>query len=200
VTLVELIVSFTLLSLFMVVATMMISSTMNVYYQARGTSYGLQVSNILQGKIAGELEGAVNGDITSDDLVDASGNPANGAMLISDSRIEFIDENGSHVNVGLYEQDGKQYLAVHYYPVESEDGGILYDAVDWTFDQAAYMGYSIKELKFSRPMGAYAYNVITVEMTITSPKYGDYTTVEYLECYNFDDTVNPSRVADVQPR
>lgn len=196
-TLVELIISFMLLGLFMVVATMMISSTMNIYYQARGTSYGLQVSGIIQSKIAEKLEGAMNGDITSDDFVDAAGEAANGAMLISEEKVEFIDETGSHVNLGLCEKDGKKYLAVHYYEVNT---GVNYDAVDWMFDSAVYMGYSVKDLKFSRPGGAYGYNILKVELTITSPKYGDYTTTEYVECYNFDDTVNPSRVLEVQAR
>jgi hypothetical protein len=198
-TLVELIITFMLLGVFMVVATMMISATMDVYYQARGVSYGLQVSNIINNKIAGELETAVNGDIISDDFTDSMGMPVNGAMLIGSSKIEFTNASGSHVNLGLYEKEGKQYLAEHYYEVPSADGGgNLFDAVDWTFDQDVYMGYSIQELKFSRPMGDYGYNIIRVDLTITSPKYGDYSTTEYVECYNFDDTVNPSRVVEIQ--
>jgi hypothetical protein len=200
-TLVELIITFMLLGVFMVVATMMIASTMDIYYQARGASYGLQVSNILNNKIAGELEGALNGDITSEEFVNELGQPANGAMLIGDSRIEFTNASGSHVNLGLIEQDGKQYLALHYYAVPSEDGvGNLYDAIDWTFDRDVYMGYSIQDISFSRPMGEYDYNVIQIDLTITSPKYGDYHTTEYVECYNFDDTVNPSRVTEAQEK
>ncbi len=200
-TLVELIISFMLLSMFMVVATMVISATMNIYYQARSVSYGIQVSDIIHSKIASELSGAINGDITSDDFVDSSGQKANGAMLIAENRIEFTDGTGSHVNLGLVEINGKQYFAVHYYEVPSADGtGIVYEAVDWTFDKAAYMGYFVKELKFSRPMGDYDYNVIKVELTITHPEYGDYTTTEYVECYNFDDTVAPNRVVEAQLR
>jgi hypothetical protein len=59
------------------------------------------------------------------------------------------------------------------------------------------MGYSVTDLKFSRPGGDYDYNIIQIDLTITSPKYGDYTTTEYVQCYNFDNTINPSRIVDV---
>jgi prepilin-type N-terminal cleavage/methylation domain-containing protein len=197
-TLVELIITFALLSMFMVVATMMITSTMNIYYQVKGNSYGLQVSNILHSKIAGELEGAMNGDITSTDFLDPAGQGLNGAMLISNGKIEFTDSTGSHVSLGLQETDGKKYLALHYYAVPDSDGtGNLYDAVDWCFGKDVYMGYTIDSLVFRRPMGDYGYNIIQVELTITSPKYGSYTSTKYVECYNFDDTINPARVVDV---
>jgi hypothetical protein len=198
-TMVELIISFMLLSLFVVVATMIISATMNIYYQVRGVSYGLQVSEIIQSKIAGGLEGAINGDITSDALTDASGQNANGAMLIAETEIEFLDKTGSHVKIGLGGQEGAQYLVVHYYAVPSRDGnGNLYDAVDWSFDKAVYMGYTIQKLQFTRPKGDYADNVIQVELTITSPKYGAYTTTEYVECYNFADAADWNRIVDAR--
>ena len=41
------------------------------------------------------------------------------------------------------------YLVVHYYPVVVASGEVK--STDWVFDQKAYMGYSIKELKFTQP-------------------------------------------------
>jgi hypothetical protein len=197
-TLVELIVSFALLSIFMVAASMMIASITNVYYEAKGTSYGLQVSNVIIGKITSELEGAINGNIISDDFKDEEGQSLSGAMLIADDKVEFTNSYGSHVSLGLTDMDGKQYLALHYYQVKSADGtDDLYDAVDWTFDPNTYMGYSIKKLTFSRPGGDYGYNVIQIDMTITSPKYGDYSVTDYAECYRFEGIVNPGSVVDV---
>jgi hypothetical protein len=182
----------------MVAASMMIISITNVYYEAKGTSYGLQVSGVIMGKISGELEGAINGDITSEDFYDESGQGISGAMIIGNDKIEFTNSAGSHVNLGLIETNGKKYLALHYYEVPSADGSEnLYDAVDWTFDPNTYMGYSISELKFSRPGDGYDYNIIKIDMTITHPRYGDYSVSEYVECYNFDGVVNPSYVVDV---
>jgi prepilin-type N-terminal cleavage/methylation domain-containing protein len=196
-TLVEMIVSFALLGIFVVAASMVISSIMNVYYEAKGISYGLQVSNVIMDKIAGELEGAINGDITSEDFKDASGDAMRGAMIVGKNKVEFTNSSGSHVNLGLIESDGKNYLALHYYEVMSADGeSVLYDAVDWTFDPNTYMGYSIKELTFTRPKGDYDYNVIQIDMTITSPRYGDYSVTEYVECYKFEGIVSPGFVVD----
>lgn len=192
-TLVELIVVFMLLSIFMTAAAFMISSIMNVYYQAKGTSYGMQVSKLLMDQVAGELEGASGDVITSDELTDADSNPLQAAMFIEDGRVEFKDASGSHIYIGTTtnSQDGKDYLVIHYFAVplgNDSSAGNLYEAVDWTFDKAAYMGYSVKELSFTRPGEAEGYesNILKVELTITSPKYGDYTSVEYIECYNFD--------------
>jgi hypothetical protein len=46
-------------------------------------------------------------------------------------------------------------------------------------------------------MGAYAYNVIKIDMTITSPRYGDYSVTEYVQCYKFDGAVNAGSVVDI---
>jgi hypothetical protein len=188
-TLAELLVTFALLGIFMVVATMIIASAMNVYYQAKGTSYGMQISQMLHDKIAGELEGAIDEEITSEDLLDGESQAAKGAMLISGDRIEFMDATGSHVNIGLCQgEDGKTYMAVHYYEVSSADKKtVFYEAVDWMFDKASYMGYYVKDMKFSTAGAGYGANIIVVELTIASPKYGEYTTTEYVECYNLDD-------------
>jgi hypothetical protein len=194
-TLVELIVTFMLLGIFMVAASMMISSIMNVYYEAKGTSYGLQVTKLLNDKIAEKLEGALVESINSVSAGDADATDSSNKVAMSISsdgeKIEFIDKTGSHVYLGLWsdEASGKQYLTVYYYEVASSnpDADNIYDAVDWRFDSAAYMGYSIKELKFSKPTEDYGGNIIKVELTITSPNYGDFSTTQYVECYNFDD-------------
>jgi hypothetical protein len=199
-TLVELIVTFMLLGIFMVAASMMISSIMNVYYEAKGTSYGLQVTKLLNDKIAEKLEGALVESINSVSAGDADATDSSNKVAMSISgdgeKIEFIDKTGSHVYLGLWsdedEASGDKYLTVHYYEVASSnpDADNIYDAVDWRFDSAAYMGYSIKELKFSKPAGAYGGNIIKVELTITSSKYGDFSSTQFVECYNFDDGTN----------
>ena len=69
-TLIELIVTFALLGLFMVAASKVISDTVNVYYSAKSIQTGMQVSSIISTKISGEIEGAlvegvVEGDSTT---------------------------------------------------------------------------------------------------------------------------------------
>lgn len=200
-TMVELIVSFVLLSIFVVSATMIIASTMNVYYAARGNAYGKQVTRILINKIAQELEGAVNGDITSEDFVTESGAPANGALIYGGEKIEFINSDGSHVKIEKAAGSGGDYLNIHYFAIPNKvDAGNLYEAVDWTFDKKSYMGYTVKELRFSRPQtGGYAYNVIQIDLTISSLTYGDYSITKYVECYKFEGIVDPSRIIEAIP-
>jgi prepilin-type N-terminal cleavage/methylation domain-containing protein len=197
-TLVEMTVSFALLGLFMVAATFMITATMNIYFQAKGVSYGMQVAGILNDKIAGELEGAVNGDIDSDELVDGAGNQATGAVLVAESLVEFTNKAGSHVSIGLTEpdSDGSQYLVEHYLNADESK------EIDWKFDKNMYMGYSVKELKFTKLSqgDGYADNVIRIDLTITNPRYGDYTTSEYVECYQFDDTIAKGRIVEAVKR
>jgi prepilin-type N-terminal cleavage/methylation domain-containing protein len=204
-TLVEMTVSFALLGLFMVAATFMITATMNIYFQAKGVSYGMQVAGILNDKIAGELEGAVNGDIDSDELADGAGNQATGAVLVAENQIEFTNKEGSHVSISLTEpdSDGAQYLVERYLNADGSSGGADGSKeIEWKFDKNMYMGYSVKELKFTKLSqgDGYADNIIKVDLTITSSRYGDYTTSEYVECYQFDDTIAKGRIVEAVKR
>jgi hypothetical protein len=208
-TLVEMMVSFTLLAIFMTSASTIIYSAANTYYQVRSVSNGMQVSEIVQEKIAQELEGAIDSCISQED---ADGNKEEARMFINadKDKVEFTNASGNHVSLGMTEENdegeqGKQYLLLHYYDMEetSKNGTsegeltgdetgessskVTSEATDWTFDEATYMGYSVKDLHFSRPTenGKYIYGeyVIQVDLTLTSPKYGTYSTTQYVECY-----------------
>ena len=52
-TLVEMIVTFMLIGLFMIAASKVIANTVSVYYTAKGTANGMQVSSIIASKIRG---------------------------------------------------------------------------------------------------------------------------------------------------
>lgn len=180
-TLVEMIVSFTLLSMFMVAATMMIASIVNVYYQSSTLSYGLEVANVINNKIRGELEAAVGSDMASAVEINAEGN-----------EIHFVTATGSRVFLGLAQRNGQNYLVEHFEAIEAslnEDGTYDddgYDAVDWMFDEAAYMGYVIDELHFSMAKAtdpSYEENVIKVDLVISNPRYGEFNTEKYVKCY-----------------
>ena len=168
-TLVEMIVTFMLIGLFMIAASKVIANTVSVYYTAKGTANGMQVSSIIASKIRGEIEGARDATISGQ-------NETTGY-----NKIEFTDAQGSHVYIGVNEEG---YLVVHYYPVVVASGEVK--STDWVFDQKAYMGYSIKELKFTQPKGDYADNIIYMSLTLHSSRYGDFTYTEYIQCYNLD--------------
>jgi hypothetical protein len=207
-TLVELIATFALISIFLVSATNIIFKTMSIYYQARGTSYGMQVSEILASKIVSMLEGAQNVSSleNTDNISDVIMTLEDGAILISSEKdedgnsldsVELVDATGSRVRIAAKDKSGKNYLSIHYYPVTSGQKKFesnkyyyenqLYKAVDWEFDEKTYLGYSIKSLSFEKPEN-FPGNVIKMKITVVSDKYGEYSTTKYIECYNFDET------------
>lgn len=196
-TLVEMIVTFMLIGLFMIAASKVIANTVSVYYEAKGTANGMQVSSIIASKIRGEIEGARNATITTEVknedgttsevtlpyVMQLSTDAALGGQneTTGYNKIEFTDAQGSHVYIGVNKEG---YLVVHYYPVVIASGEVK--ETDWVFDKKAYMGYSIKELKFTQPKGDYAANIIYMSLTLHSSRYGDFTYTEYIQCYNLD--------------
>ena len=196
-TLVEMIVTFMLIGLFVIAASKVIANTVSVYYEAKGTANGMQVSAIIASKIRGEIEGARNATITTEvkkeDGTTSEVTQPYVMRLSTDTtlggqnetsgynKIEFTDAQGSHVYIGVNENG---YLVVHYYPVVVASGEVK--STNWVFDQKAYMGYSIKELKFTQPGGNYADNIIYMSLTLHSSRYGDFTYTEYIQCYNLD--------------
>lgn len=198
-TLVEMIVTFMLIGLFMIAASKVIANTVSVYYEAKGTANGMQVSAIIASKIRSEIEGARDATITTE-VKNADGTTSEVTMpyvmrLSTDAtlggqnesegynKIEFTDAQGSHIYIGV-NADG--YLMVHYYPVLVASGEIK--STDWVFDKKTYMGYVIKELKFTQPKGDYADNIIYMSLTLHSSRYGDFTYTEYIQCYNLEKT------------
>lgn len=190
-TLVEMIVSFALISIFMVAATMVLSFTMNVYYDVKGTQMGYQVSDILLTKIAGQIEGAQNVNISSREYMDASGKPLIGNVIVASDAVELRNSQGSQIKLCVDGTGNKAYLALHYYEVTEYDEDTdteqqLYKAVDWEYDDAMYMGYYVTDLKFE-PAGAEYPNTLRAKLTLHNPKYGDYTAQKLIKCYNLDE-------------
>lgn len=190
-TLVELIVCFALLGIFMVCAMLIISSVMGIYYHAKGVDTVRQVADMVATKVVGEIEGAVTGADVNDTEVSGIGSTVDsritaGAMeymAIGDdgSYIDFYDRTGSHVKISVVDD----YLDIYYYPVVVDGGTGTKPGrgVDWTFDPKTYQGYKVSSMTFTHVGG----NIIRLELVIHSDKYGDYTGTQYIECYNFTD-------------
>lgn len=206
-TLVEMLVTFILLGIFMVAATRVISYTIGIYYTARGTSYGYEVSNMLTNKIVGQLENASTGN--SFIIKNAAGeDEPNSLPIIKQGtadengnrldQLKFVDGTGSVVTISTNSVPGmdgatNHYLVIHYDETashkeqnrpEGSDPG--YAAVDWMFDTNAYMGYSVKNLAFTPAGSDYSDNVVRMDLTLHSPKYGDFTSYYYIKCFNVD--------------
>lgn len=199
VTLLELIVTFALISLFVVLSCQVMASAMNLYHKIQGISYGRQVSDTLMDKIVGEIAGAqvsikqVTGQET--EKADLS---SEYTLVIDDDggKIDLYDGTGSpiYITSDKYTTSDINQLIIHYYRVESTQEGsekkVIYEPVNWTFDEKVYLGYEIEKLQFSLadPSGEkYLPNVIRIDLTLKHKqnKYSKFSTTRYVECYNF---------------
>lgn len=196
VTLIELIVSFALISLFVVLSCQVISSALDVYHKIQSINYGRQVSDTLMDKIAGTISSAQ----VSNSRVNIENEDLNTkyTLQITDdmSKIDLYNGSGSHIYItkAVPDTGGDEQLVIHYYRVESVQQNsskkLVFEPVDWTFDKKMYVDYHINELKFSLadPTGnVYPKNVIKVELEIENSRLGKYSATRYVECYNFQE-------------
>lgn len=188
-TMVEMIVSFALLSILVTASTVIISNVTTLYYRVRGENYARQVSNILMTKITSEIAGAKY----------SKRNLSSNPKISADSQsIELYDRTNTKVVIKA--SDGildVQYPAI----VDTIDAENSRVGVEWEYDKRIYNGFEIEELKFSQPSkgknaeiaaaygltdvnsGDYPDNVVAVYMKLKSPKYGEFSVYKYVRIY-----------------
>ena len=201
-TLIEMMVCFVLLGILLVAAAQVIASSTEVYYYSKGTSYGIQASQIVATEIKGDLERAVKKSLRTD-------------CLPSDVALAYISTNGYYIgptNDSIYfiNIDGEQICYAFEGDVFKRK---VYKAYDKYFDlsdasitpvittyDAKYVGmnYIVKNVAFeeyipdhtvtSYPLPVGDYKVIKLTLTVNNPQYGDYTCVEYIPLYNYRTT------------
>ena len=201
-TLIEMIVSFALLAIFLVAASAFITSITSIYYQVKGETYARQVSDILLQKIESEIDGAKFGK----DEVNSKNNPKitvgytgkqDADVGVGDT-IDLVDKTDTHIRISRLsdsENNKNGELIIHYYPVGSSV------ARDWKFDKSVYNGFYVEELHFVRgdkigsfpsasdygvdSSGEYGKDVVVVFMKLHSEKYADYYTFRFIKMYNY---------------
>lgn len=201
-TLVEMIVCFALLAIFISSAAMIIASVTNLYYQVKGETYARQVADILMEKIAAEIEGAkYNKEVPFGE----SGNP-----VVKYELNPQISQTEKISSVSLYDRTdtmvtifgSKGELLIDYAPISRAD--YEREGTVWRFDEGVYNQYKITDLKFvpgdkmnqaSSRYGVdlvaygisssttYDRNIVIVFLTIESPKYGTYRTVRPVKMF-----------------
>ena len=170
-TLVEMITTFVLLGIFLVAVTRMISYTITLYHETQGAALGMQVSDMIATRIQSEIE-------ASTEIVSVSGNA-----------ISIKDRNGVQLDICAEadpDADADEYIVFKYGEIPGEEGEPLYEAHDWKFDKNAYMGYSVNAIDFKKAKDEnpdYDSKVIHMSMTLTSGKYGDYTSNYYMRAF-----------------
>lgn len=187
-TLVELITTFALLGLFMVAATRVIAYVIGIYYAARGSSYGLEVTNMISNKIIGQIE---NASMINSYSIEGVTDPVKIPYIFDDAngldQLKLVDGTGSIVTYSI--DDTTKVLKIHYDETKNYDPstGEGYAATDWYFDPDAYMGYTISRFDFSKAGDDYPDNVIRLDLAVDSPKYGEFESYYYIKCFNVDE-------------
>lgn len=194
-TLIEMVVSFALLSLFVSAAAVVIFNITNLYYHVRGENYARQIADIMVNKVSSEIAGAayMDGfDMNKFYSTDVAGN------AISGNALELCDRTNTKVR--MYAQDG--ILKVYYHSIEDElDHNNDRNAVFWNYDKTVYNGYRIEEMEFAQASkltdsqketfgitdtdpSDYDDNVIVVYIRMVSGKYGPFTICRFIRMYN----------------
>ena len=201
-TLVEIIVSFALLAIFLTAAATIISLITNNYYRTKGETYAKQVSDIILEKVVSEIEGAKYESVAEGET--STINPVISSKH-SSSTMTLYDRTDTKVDI--YADAGDKELKIYYYPIENKvDSSKSRSATTWKFDKGVYNGYSIENLNFvygnelssfsASDYGfdtsnvSYGNNVVVVFLKMSSPKYGEYYTYRVVKMYNIPDTTN----------
>lgn len=196
VTLVELVVTFALLGIFMTAVSLMMSSSLRLFTRMQATARAVTVSDVLLDKVAGEIAAAREPEMDSN--YDAS--QGYYFWLESDAASPWVTMwNRSGSPLAIYAEpdpaggSGNVLCLKYYETVRGDD----YEAehatrvpeVDWHFDESVYMGYRITDggLTFTREDAAAHPNVIRIDLEITNTRTGfTYRTFRYAESYNYE--------------
>lgn len=196
-TLVEMIVCFALLAIFMVCTSIIISSVIMMYYNIKGEIYSREVSDIVMEKIESELDGTK--------YFEEMDGP-NPSISNDNNSISLCDRTDTYVKLCLDSSENNRGFLVHYYEIiytiEGDKDDISRKETDWSFDSSVYNGFEIKEVKFyaggtpadSSVLGEYGLNTVNMEdysnnvvlvlMTMESEKYGTYHFYRFVRMYD----------------
>ena len=175
ITLVELVVTFALISLFTLATCQIAVRAIGVYQQFRAVQTGNQVAELLLEKIEGVLSGA--------QAVSSVGSGQMALTIAEDgTAVELTDRDWNRVVVTAGAlPDRKRGLILHY-------GGNGDAGEDWYFDSEAYQGYEVTTFSITQAGDGYPDNVLRVAMTLEQKNYGCFQTERYVDCYNFEKT------------
>ncbi len=187
-TLVELVVTFALLGIFLVSVTRIISYTVTLYHETQGTALGIQVSDMIAARVQGSIEDA-NRILDGWHYAQLFGYevPNEGFNYLGDKYILFQDGNGVIIKIFKEETDaaGNGIIVIRNNEIKDDEGNVLYEQHDWKFDEKAYMGYKIKDINFafaqSKISPDYGSDVIYMTLTLHSDRYGDYSSEYFIK-------------------
>ena len=200
-TLVEMLVCFVLLGIFLIAASMFITNIADLFYRMKGETYSRQVSDIILEKVASEIDGAEYGDASISD-----------PRIAADySYIDVYDKTDTHVKVNFEkDESGKGEIKINYYPINRQETSENREGTVWTFDESVYYGFQIEDMKIVRAdqlasltetssfklsdygltkpgADAYPSNVLVIFLHMKHPRYEEYYTYRFVKMYNVPD-------------
>lgn len=210
-TLIEMIVSFTLLAIFVSASVVIISNVTNLYYHVRGENYARQVGDIVANKISAEISGAqyslnsseANLQIYTESELKAKYPDFTDSFSDNSNSVTLYDRTNTKVTI--YASDGILNIFYHGF-TDEKDTDNSREQLKWTFDKNMYNGYELEAMEFAYAntpqneqlaskygisgidSSAYNGNVIAVYMKLKSGKYGEFTVCRYVKLYNYPDT------------
>ena len=174
-TLVEVIVTFALIGMFLLAATTAVSAAMNAFYRMESLSRAIVVSDTILDKAQGELSLA-----SADGALLCLGGESGGDDWWK--TICFYSANGNPVRMESEASvDGKGRFSLYYYPVADSSS----QGIDWTFDEKFYQGFWIEDLSF-RWNGTKEEpdNIIEISLILTNGNTS-YSQTRFVQCTNF---------------
>lgn len=205
-TLVELIVSFALVGILLVVAAELISTSTNAYYEARGQSDCFQLTQTLFAEIRGSIEDAGPSEMYYAETIDGKtqlkkcydgGNPVYFAVSNDGHAAEFTTGDGEHIALKLIDGDIVEFHYPRYKQTTAGDGVTplvtkLSDASAVKYDSKYLgLGFKVEDLKFSvltpddTDSTGPGCPTIKVELIINCDRYGIFKDLKYIELYRF---------------
>ncbi|MGF6991009.1 prepilin-type N-terminal cleavage/methylation domain-containing protein [Lachnospiraceae bacterium PF1-21] len=178
-TLVELIVSFALIGIFMVTAGMVLANAYKVHTEISNLSKAQTVSDMILESISSELSSAQSYDLPGEE---------DKAVIISDGQVDFMNAQGipTTLSVKYDENDPSKggYLQV-IYPADNVETDETDDATLY-FGKNTYLRNKITNLKFEKLEDK---NVITTTLTIKNQITGfTFTSKKTIQIYNVNGT------------
>ena len=199
-TIVEMIVSFALLGIFMACSAALLSNITAIYYAVKGETYSREVADIMMEKMVAEIEGAEYFDEQNGLIED---NPRVASNHLS---ITLFDKTDTKITMS--KKNNKLVLTYHEIKVMKdgvEDVNLGRAETDWFFDDSVYNGFYVTDLQFymggqniegisgtyglnTSSLAEYGNNVILILLEMKSEKYGVYHFHRFVRMHNVPDT------------
>lgn len=185
-TLIELIVVFAMIGIFMASLTTVAVSYMRTFLRVTATGNTQIAGDTVMETIAGELSSAADRRVMDDD-----NNRMDVNLVVEEDSVRYVNQNGQTIVMNA--KDG--ILHLNYKKIDDDVTGVGSSEADWYIDEKAYQGARIKKLKFEKLARADEKVLIKVTLVMENEKVAEDYEMEMtkiVELYNLREKGNYS--------